>query len=191
MTNLNEGARTCMVALAFERAKEGGHVTGFEPLAHDSERNEGSEELAKRGWLHDARGSARGGRLNLPTCAHLYIYIYIRLTSIPTLFFIPLSSGVLLLAAAAASGSGICGGDGGSGGGDVDGGGSSGDAGGCAFFRECSPSALRDDRHITLAPNMHPSNSYITPQKSFNFFTDVLSMKKSISFQNIFPYFFI
>lgn len=112
-------------------------MTGFEPLAHGSERNEGSEELAKRGWLHDARGSARGGRLNLPTCAHLYIYIYIRLTSIPTLFFIPLSSGVLLLAAAAAaSGGGICGGDGGSGGGgDVDGGGSSsGDAGGWCFL---------------------------------------------------------
>lgn len=120
-----------------------------------------TKEFAKGGWLHDARGSARGGRLNLPTCAHLYIYIYTRLTSIPTLFFIPLSSGVLLLAAAAAaaSGGGICGGDGGDGGGDVDGGsGGSGDAGGCAFFRECSPSALSDDRHITLAQNVHPSN---------------------------------
>lgn len=46
--------------------------------------------------LRDARGSARGRRLNLPTCAHLYIYIYTRLTSIPSLFFIPLSSGVVV-----------------------------------------------------------------------------------------------
>lgn len=137
-------------------------MTGFETLAHGSERNEGNEESVKGGWLHDARGSARGGRLNLPTCAHLYIYIYIRLTSIPTLFFIPLSSGVLLLAAAAAtSGGGICGGNGVGGGGDVDGGGGGGDAGGCAFFRECSPSALSDDRHITFAQNVHPFNSYI------------------------------
>lgn len=46
--------------------------------------------------------------------APLYIHIYTRLSSIPTLFFIPLSSGVLL--AAATSGGGID--DGGSGGGD-------------------------------------------------------------------------
>lgn len=92
-------------------------MTSFKPLAYGSERKEGNEELARGGWLRDARGSARGGRLNLPTCAHLYIYIYTRLTSIPTLFFIPLSSGVLLLAAAATSGGGICGGDGGGGGG--------------------------------------------------------------------------
>jgi len=158
--------------------KGGEHVTGFEPLAHVSEGNEGNEKFAKGGWLYDARRSARGGRLNLPTCAHLYIYIYIRLTSIPTLFFIPLSSGVLLLAAAATSGGGICGGGGG---GDVDGGGrNGGNAGGCAFFRECSPSASSDDRHITLAQNVHPSNSYIRhgSRLILNLFTiDVSDMK--------------
>ena len=46
---LNEGACTRMVALAFERAKGGGHVTSFETLAHGSERNEGNEESAKGG----------------------------------------------------------------------------------------------------------------------------------------------
>lgn len=121
--------------------------------------------LLKEGGWHDARGSARGGRLNLPTCAHLYIYIYIRLTSIPTLFFIPLSSGVLLLAAA--GGGGICGGGSGGGGGGSDDGGSGDDgngsgggardAGGCAFFRECSPSALID-RSVSIRriPLTHP-----------------------------------
>lgn len=46
--------------------------------------------------MHDPRGSARGRRLNLPTCAHPYIYIYTRLASISSLFFIPLSSGVVV-----------------------------------------------------------------------------------------------
>lgn len=40
MTNLSEGARTCMVALALERRKPGvGHVTGREPLGTGRTRN--------------------------------------------------------------------------------------------------------------------------------------------------------
>lgn len=98
--------------------------------------------------------------------APLYIHIYTSHFDTDALLHPLVVGGAgVLLAAAAASGGGICGGGdggGGGGGGDVDGGsGGSGDAGGCAFFRECSPSALSDDRHITLAQNVHPSNSYI------------------------------
>lgn len=79
-----------------------GHVTGKTP---------GARAMRRRRWVstgvkfangglaaHDPRRSARGRRLNLPTCAHLYIYIYIytRLASIASLFFIPLSSGVVV-----------------------------------------------------------------------------------------------
>lgn len=146
MTNLNEGARTCMVALAFERAKgERGHVTGFEPFAHGNERNEGNEELAKGGWL--TRCSRVGTRWTTELAdvrAPLYIHIYTSHFDSDALLHPLVVGGELLLAAAAAaaSGGGICG----SGGGDVDGGGSGGgDAGGCAFFRECSPFVLSDD----------------------------------------------
>lgn len=67
------------------------------PPWRSKNRNERNRGVAVAGGLlRDVRGSARGRRLNLPTCAHLYIYIYTRLTSIPSLFFIPLSSGVVV-----------------------------------------------------------------------------------------------
>lgn len=52
----------------------------------------GARAMRRRRWVstgvkfangglaaHDPRRSARGRRLNLPTCAHLYIYIYIHI----------------------------------------------------------------------------------------------------------------
>lgn len=78
--------------------------------------------------------------------------------------------------AAAAGGGGDVDGGGGGGGGGGSGG---GDAGGCAFFRECSPSALSDDRHITLAKC---ASLQLLSRKLFNpqFFTDIFSIKQFV-----------
>lgn len=89
--------------------------------------------------------------------APLYIHIYTSHFDTDALLHPLVVGGV---AAAAANGGGICGGGNDD---NDDGHGDSGDgivavvvvgacdAGGCAFFRECFPSALNDDRQITLS----------------------------------------
>lgn len=116
--------------------------------------------------------------------APLYIHIYTSHFDTDALLHPLVVGGVAAAAAAAANGGGICGGgndDDDDGDGDSGGGGAC-DAGGCAFFRECSSSALNDDRQISRYMHTHPSESYIRfhERKSFNFlnmFIGILNLK--------------